>query len=1014
MPGLMKGPGLSLTSGLAYYNALGLWSGGPGLIDPNSMDKAGLYFSLGRYWLNGVEYLSAATVPGWTFSRPGTNLLLQSQTFDNASWTKYASSVSANSIANPLNGTVDADTLVEAATTDFHFTSQTGTRTASAVYTLSAYVKANGRNAYLQLDDGSSNGANIAFNLANGTLGTVSGFGTGWSASGGIITALSDGWYRISVAVTTGTGTASRAIVGLTNSTTPGSVYIGNGTSGIYVWGAQLEPGSTVGGYQPTTGTAVTSGVNTTYAEGLVDDVVTNLLLWSQALGTSPWVSAGTAGTTVASDAMAAPDGTITADKIVATASSGTHTRSQAYATALNAPFTWEISVKAGEYPRAVIGMTDTATGDASALIDLATGAVVSSSAGGSWSGLSVVVAPQSGGWYRVSLTATKGAGSFVGAYAILDNGSGTTFAGDGVSGIYAWGGQLTQRSGVCNYIPTTTAPASGPSGVKVNGLIPFAPNVPRITDKGLLVEEARTNLLLRSREFGNASWVKSATTVTAAQVVAPDGTTTADFLKEDGTTAFHRLGQTITVTANTAYVASIYAKAGTRRYVWLQPNFSGFTNDGVFDLQTGAVSGTGASITALGNGWYRCSVSFTTGAATTSLDLRPGLSTSMAIASYSGDNTSGAYIWQADLQAGSFITSPIPTTTAAATRAADNPYITGLGSILGQFRTNLLPYSEDQTQASWGKTNVTAASAGAVGPNGIAATRITLTAGTNVKHLAISGFVYPSTGTVLTQSWFVKFESGVRYVQLPLDGTAFSGSRYANFDLQLGTVTQTSGASVTASISDEGDGWFRISATSTTSGTGTSGAGYLWVVSSGTAGFAPSFTATGTETLLATGAQLETGPIATAYIPTTTAAVTVGNPFTMVAWGEFPNSTGTQQLIEANRNPAVATDRIPIYRSSGLILAAEVLNNTVTFSPTASLPGARTIKSAVRVRASGFQPAFDGTLLANTAATAPSGLSRLDLGTYGTLGNAHLNGYLQRVIIYGDLSDEQLRLATV
>jgi hypothetical protein len=199
----------------------------------------------------------------------------------------------------------------------------------------------------------------------------------------------------------------------------------------------------------------------------------------------------------------------------------------------------------------------------------------------------------------------------------------------------------------------------------------------------GLLVEEQRTNLLLRSEELSNATWAKDFTVATADQATAPNGTLTADKVAEDSTTNFHAISQYVSGFASGAVASlSIYAKAAGRTKFRIQTDSTGGSGTADFDLSAvTATSGTGVfsagSIQAVGDGWYCCSVRCTTSGAG-AIGLKVILAATTYGTSYAGDGTSGIYLWGAQLEAGSFPTSYIPTTTATVTRSADVASITG------------------------------------------------------------------------------------------------------------------------------------------------------------------------------------------------------------------------------------------------------------------------------------------------------------------------------------------------
>ena len=201
----------------------------------------------------------------------------------------------------------------------------------------------------------------------------------------------------------------------------------------------------------------------------------------------------------------------------------------------------------------------------------------------------------------------------------------------------------------------------------------------------GLLVEEQRTNLTLRSQEFDNASWSKTRCSVTPNATTAPDGTLTADKLVEDTSVSVsHTIRESAAYNfiSGTTYTYSVYAKAGERSRLKFQTSTSPSTTwpaDAIFDLVNGVVVsniyGT-ASIYAAGNGWYRCIIT-AAAVSTVSTTVATFLAATSG-SSYTGDGTSGFYLWGAQLEAGAFPTSYISTTTATVTRSADVASISG------------------------------------------------------------------------------------------------------------------------------------------------------------------------------------------------------------------------------------------------------------------------------------------------------------------------------------------------
>jgi hypothetical protein len=238
---------------------------------------------------------------------------------------------------------------------------------------------------------------------------------------------------------------------------------------------------------------------------------------------------------------------------------------------------------------------------------------------------------------------------------------------------------------------------ASSGTFVDSNGLLQTAAtDVPRFDHNpttgeslGLLVEEQRTNLQLRSEEFDNAIYSKTRCSISINSIAAPNGATTADKIVEDTSTNSHFMSSSsLSYTSGQSYTLSIFAKAGERNRFRLQLGGGGTpfpvaaNHIATFDIALGSVVSAGsalvASIIPYGNGWYRCSITATAQATASDSVFPVALVSSGTTINYTGDGTSGLFIWGAQLEAGAFATSYIPTTTAAATRSADVASITG------------------------------------------------------------------------------------------------------------------------------------------------------------------------------------------------------------------------------------------------------------------------------------------------------------------------------------------------
>ena len=365
------------------------------------------------------------------------NLLQRSEQFDNAYWSKLASSISANSITSP-NNTITADKLIEDTSASAHrFISTSFATTSGTSYSVSIFLKRAEREyAYIRLNNSGGDIIAANINLLNGTVSQL--------IFGDItIVPYNNDWYRV-VATGTSISTSNGSFeVRISNSPTYAN-YTGDGTSGIYIWGAQLVTGTSAKEYFPTTDRLDVPRLD--YSNGscpsiLVEPQRTNLVLRSEEFNLI-WSQINA---TITANVTTAPDGTSTADKLVENAITNQHRIDQTTTSAIG---TNTFSVFAKKSERDSIWLR---VGTSGAYFDLTNGTA------SGVIGVTTSIVNYGNGWYKCSIVRTSTVANEVVRInsAIGING---TYLGDGTSGLFIWGAQLEAGENATSYIPTTTA----------------------------------------------------------------------------------------------------------------------------------------------------------------------------------------------------------------------------------------------------------------------------------------------------------------------------------------------------------------------------------------------------------------------------------------------------------------------------------------------------------------------------------------------------------------------------
>ena len=383
-----------------------------------------------------------------------------------------------------------------------------------------------------------------------------------------------------------------------------------------------------------------------------------NLLTYTQDFDNAAWTKTNA---TVTANSTVAPDGTSTADTL--TASAGAGAGQQVFQTITNigsGNYVYSIYVKQGSGAtdsNAFIARNQT-TGVNAAFISFnyQTGVITQVE------GYGATAVSVGNGWWRLSIPFTLSAtvGDAIRFYA------GSTGAVETPGEfLYAWGAQVEAGSTATTYTRNN------------GGVYParFDYDPVTLAPKGILIEEQRTNLLTYSQDWTNAAWSKTNITVTAAATASPDGTTNAQRLQATTTAATNVSTAGIAATATSA-TFSVYVKQGssaTAANSFALRNNTTATNlvlgtlnysTGVWTYSTGS---TGVTVSNAGNGWWRLQISASSGI--TAGNILIAYTGFLGASATAGDNL---FAYGAQLEAGAFATSYIPTVASQVTRSGD------------------------------------------------------------------------------------------------------------------------------------------------------------------------------------------------------------------------------------------------------------------------------------------------------------------------------------------------------
>ena len=427
---------------------------------------------------------NATYYDGYTTVKAEENLVKYSQDFNNAYWLKEAATVTANSTSAP-DGTTTAELLLETTDSGTHkiygnppsYNSVTGNS-----FTVSIYCKSYVSDRYLGLVSqlGGGSRVSVRFDPSTQTLSSVLIVGSEITNVTAGYQDVGNGWYRVYLSGTFSAGNVYIAAAP-SNTMTPldqsygFSSYSGDVTKGIYLWGAQIEQKDNVSAYTPTTNSLITKyqpalqtagnnvarfDHNPTTGESLgllIEESRTNLFTYSEEFDNAVWFKGQTS---IIANTILAPDGTLTADKVIPSTVSAGHSIQRTYTTTANTNYTMSVYLKKGEYKyvRLHWGKSGSPYTRIRIIINLDDGSFTNTDSGTPTSITTRSVTDVGNGWYRCSLggifDTTSTDGTLVAE--ILDDSQNVTHTGNDYSGLYFWGAQLEIGSFPTSYIKTT------------------------------------------------------------------------------------------------------------------------------------------------------------------------------------------------------------------------------------------------------------------------------------------------------------------------------------------------------------------------------------------------------------------------------------------------------------------------------------------------------------------------------------------------------------------------------
>jgi hypothetical protein len=235
-----------------------------------------------------------------------------------------------------------------------------------------------------------------------------------------------------------------------------------------------------------------------------------------------------------------------------------------------------------------------------------------------------------------------------------------------------------------------------------------------RVNEQGL-IETVPYNLINYSQDFTNGVWTPSGVVATLNSGTAPDGTNTLnDVSSNNSGVQENRFRYATSLAVSTTYTISIFCKVKDVNNFYIR-DLTGGGGVSIINVATSTVlvtgSGSTISVVDFGSGIKRVIVTFTTPSSIGNNLIDFGITSSNTDRSSAIAIGSGMYFWGAQIEAGSYPTSYIPTSGTTVTRVADSSSTTGLSSVINSEEGVL--YAEISALANDGTTRAISISDG-------------------------------------------------------------------------------------------------------------------------------------------------------------------------------------------------------------------------------------------------------------------------------------------------------------